>query len=294
LKNRIVIAGIVSSIIIGIMVLVIIGGNEEQPTENPVNTESQQETKVVGVQKKDVRSATEVVDNIVPEHNNLNETVVSTAPTPAPNSDAPPENDPEPVHYINDIDPEDQPRSFHRSSFADREHFPDGFEITGEIYLSEDGWKLDLPATNPDGIPISGMIESPVIALDFPSNAISSGWKEVSPTGTEVLIEVAASPDGENWTSWYPTTGAHMDGEIVEFNEVSGEVNPNYGYTLGDMVFFGLGQYQYYKYSIMLYSETNESPTVSDFFIFQQDTTMGDGEIVEYSEQTDITKSEGS
>lgn len=269
-------------------------GEEEKPSESLTNIDSQEDTKVVDVQKKEPNPTTEVVDNIVPEQNDTKKVVVSAEPTPAPNSDAPPENDPEPTHLINGMDPEDQPRSFHRSSFANLEHFPDDFSITGEIYLSEDGWKLDLPATNPDGIPVSGMIESPAIALDFPSNAISSGWKEVSPTGTEVLIELAASPDGENWTSWYPTTGAHMDGEIKEFNEVTGEVNPNYGYTLGDMVFFGLGQYQYYKYSIMLYSETNESPTVSDFFIFQQDTTMGDGEIVEYSEETDITKSEGS
>ncbi len=206
--------------------------------------------------------------------------------------DATPEEEPEPIHWYNGMNPEDQPRAFHRESFAGRTSYPPGFKITGDdVRLGEQGWTL---APGEDGIPRSGMIESPPMKLEFPSNALNSLWNEVSPEGTEVLFELAASPDGEHWTSWHPTTGAHTAGPIAEFNEATGERNPNYGFTRGDMVFFGVDLYQYYRYSIMLYSETAESPSVSDFVLYQQDSTMGDGALVEYDPASDITFSEDS
>lgn len=199
------------------------------------------------------------------------------------------EDDIEPVNFYNGMDPEDQPRAFDRASFVGLSSIPKGFVITGDAILTKQGWSLKPPATGQEDAPRSGMIESPVYQLEFPSNALSSGWKEVSPPGTEVLIEIAASPDGKNWTDWYPTTGAHMDGEISEYNEVTFEKNPNYGYTLGDMVFFGVGKYQYYKYSMMLYSENPSAPLVSNFYVYLQDSTMGDGYMVEYDESRDMS-----
>jgi hypothetical protein len=94
---------------------------------------------------------------------------------------------------------------------------------------------------------------------------------------------VAASPDGENWTSWYPTTGAHMDGEISP-TYPDGSPNPNYGFILGDTAFFGNGLYTYFKYSVTLYSETKEAPVVSNFRLYYQDSTMGDGYLVIYKD----------
>lgn len=233
-----------------------------------------------------------------------------TPPTPAPAQSVPqqaaevapggglepaePADDPEPVHWYNGMDPESQPRSFHRVSFAHRQTYPEGFLITGDdVRLTDAGWTLAPPKQGEEALPRSGMIESPVIPTDFPSNAITPFWKEVSPDGTEILIELAASPDGEHWTSWFPTTGAHMDGEILQFNEVTGEPNPNYGYTLGDMVFFGVRQFRYYKYTMLLYSETADSPVLSDFTIYQQDSTLGDGHLVEYKPELDLSKEGG-
>lgn len=198
---------------------------------------------------------------------------------------------PEPINYYNGMDPESQPRSFHRTSFRNLDKFPAGFTLTGDyLRLSAQGWTLAPPTEGEEDLPRSGMVESPVFELDFPSNALSSLWKEDVPAGTDVLVELAASPDGVNWTDWYPTTGEHVDDEPVQFNEDTGEPNPNYGYTFGDVAFFGLGKYKYYKYNLMLYSETGDSPVLSDLAIYQQDSTMGDGYEVEYVADMDSRK----
>ncbi len=197
--------------------------------------------------------------------------------------DTNPDDDEEPINWFNGMNPEDQPRAFHRLGFEGLRSYPPGYTVTGEeMRLSDGGWTLAPPTAGEEEAPRSSMVESPVFELDFPSNSITPIWKETSPEGTEVLVEVAASPDGRNWTSWYPTTGAHTAGAISRTDR-HGKPNPNYGYTRGDMVFLGVGLYRYYKYNMMLYSEVENSPTVSDFALYYQDSTMGDGHIVEYT-----------
>lgn len=187
----------------------------------------------------------------------------------------------EPINWYNGRDPETQPRTYFDQSFSNLTSTPDGFTVVGEeMRLSGLGWTL-APATAGDETrPRSAMVESPVLPLEFPSNAMNPMWREDSPAGTEVLVELALSPDGKNWTDWFPTTGGHLPQEIPP-TYPDGTPNPNYGYQQGDMVFWGLKQHKFFKYAITLYSETGAAPTVTDFRMFYQDSTMGEGAIAE-------------
>jgi hypothetical protein len=186
--------------------------------------------------------------------------------------------EPEPVHYHNGLDPNQQPRDFVHMTFT-AGALPAGFEASGTYELTPAGITLP-PATPGDKKPRMAMVESPTLPLNFPSNAVNPLWKENSPDGTEVLVEVALSPDGEKWTDWMPTTSGHYEGEMSP-TYPDGRPNPNYGYTAGDMTFYGLKQFQYFRYAMTLYSENEASPVVSDFRLFYQDSTMGDGQIAQ-------------
>ncbi len=198
------------------------------------------------------------------------------------------EEDKEPTHTYNGMDPEMQPRDIMRFSFAGLGVIPADYRVEGQdLLLTDAGLTLNPPKPGDEDLPRSGMLESPPVMLNFNSNAVNPMWKEHSPEGTEVLVEIALSPDGEHWTDWFPTTGAHTAGEISE-TYPDGRPNPNYGYVLGDMTFYGLKQYQFFKYALTLYSETGESPVVSDFQLFYQDSTMGEGSLVEVGEDSPL------
>jgi len=185
---------------------------------------------------------------------------------------------PERTHYYNGQDPNQQPRDVFHEGFAGMNRLPTGYEATGDFVLSPDGLTIKGATAGEDGKPRMAMIESPAIPLKFQSNAVNPLWKEVSPEGTEVLVEVSLSEDGQTWTDWMPTTSGHYEGDMSP-TYPDGRPNPNYGYTLGDMTFYGLKRFQYFRYAMTLYSDTNKSPLVSDFRLFYQDSTMGDTEV---------------
>ncbi len=187
---------------------------------------------------------------------------------------------PEDTHYYNGMDPDLQPRKILHITLAGMRTVPDGYETTGDFHLAQGGWTLAPPAPGEEARPRIAMIESPPLTLDFQSNAVNPLWKEVSPDGTEVLVEVSLSQDGANWTDWMPTTSGHYEGGVSP-TFPDGRPNPNYGYTLGDMTFYGLTRFQFFRYAVTMYSETDETPVVSDFRLFYQDSTMGDADLVQ-------------
>jgi len=185
----------------------------------------------------------------------------------------------EPINWYNGMNPEDQPRTYFDQSFSNLTAYPDGFKVEGDdMRLVGAGWTLAPPSAGEEDKPRSAMVESPAMPLEFGSNAMNAMWREDSPEGTEVLVEIALSPDGKNWTDWFPTIGGHLPQEIPA-TYPDGRPNPNYGYEQGDMVFWGLKQYSHFKYAITLYSETTAAPVVSDFRMFYQDSTMGEGSL---------------
>lgn len=235
-------------------------------------------------EKKSAPEPREIPEVPTPEPDEMAAIIAGEKPEEA---DLDPSDDPEPVHYYNGMNPEDQPRAFFDMSFQGLDAFPPGFEITGnDIRLSDAGFTLAPPAPGEEDLPRSGMVESPPYSLDFLSNAMNPMWKESSPDGTEVLVEISLSPDGEYWTDWFPTTGAHTAGDIEPYFP-DGRPNPNYGYERGSMVFYGLEQFEFFRFAVTMYSESGASPVVSDFRMFYQDSTMGEGALAQVPNESE-------
>lgn len=185
--------------------------------------------------------------------------------------------EPEPIHYTESgMDPADQPRAFYQQDFKPGE-LPEGFELHN-VRLTERGFELE---PGEAGQPRVGMVQSPPMPFDFNSNAFAPMWVEDLPEGTSVLVEVAVSPDGENWGMWHQADVDHDSyGQVSEFYP-DGSPNPNYGYTPGGNFIWGDMTWKYFRYNIALYSETGESPSVSSFRGFYQDSTLEQGKLAE-------------
>lgn len=180
------------------------------------------------------------------------------------------------------MDPELQPRKTHLLDFRDLTSVPEGFKLDGVI-LTDKGFQLPPPAPGEEDLPRFGSIESPVYALDFPSNAVSPLWLEDLPEGTNIFIELAVTPDAENWGIWHPI---EPDDDVAEITDTfpDGRPNPNAGHKAGGVLFWGFRQYQQYKFKVTLSSEVKESPTLGTFHLFYQDSTLGQGHIAELQE----------
>jgi|GEM_PF-5469163 len=187
------------------------------------------------------------------------------------------EDEEEPIHYNEDgMNPEDQPRKFFVQHFRPGE-LPDGYKLHN-VRLTDRGFELEPGAP---GQPRIGMIESPPLVLDFPSNAVAPSWIDDLPEGTSVLVEVSVSPDGENWGMWHTADVDHDSyGQVSEFYP-DGTPNPNYGYTPGGLFIWGNMLWTHWRYTVALYSDSHESPAMSSLRMYYQDSTMGGGRLAE-------------
>ena len=126
-----------------------------------------------------------------------------------------------------------------------------------------------------------GRITSPGVKMDFASNMLSPLWKAELPDGTELSFELAVSQDGESWGPWN-----QMDADVDAMGAINpsfpdGRPNPNYGFTPGGILGFGLEKWQWFRYRITLSSDGGASPFVSAVRVFYQDTTLGKGRLAE-------------
>jgi hypothetical protein len=184
------------------------------------------------------------------------------------------EMEPEGINYNeHGMNPEDQPRQFFVQHFRPGE-LPPGYTLHN-VRLTERGFELE--GGGRAGEPRIGMIESPPLPLDFPSNAVAPSWIDDLPEGTSVLIEISVSPDGENWGMWHAADVDHDSFGQVSPTYPDGSPNPNYGYTPGGLFIWGNLLWTHWRYTIALYSDSQESPSVSSLRMFYQDSTMGEG-----------------
>jgi len=178
------------------------------------------------------------------------------------------------------VDPEHQPRAYMTADFRGLDAPPEGFKLEN-VVLTDEGFTLPPPAPGEENKPRTGIIESPPQMFDFFSNAITPMWKEKLPDGTDMFVEAQVSPDGVHWGPWQ---WVEIDEDA--FGQVSptypdGRPNPNYGYTIGTTLAWGLTQWGYVRYRVRLFSEGPESPVLSMFRIFFQDSTLGEGRIAD-------------
>lgn len=206
------------------------------------------------------------------------------SPTPAPTAEAtelvaeaPPEIVPEePINWYNGMNPEDQPRAYYELMFAKLDKFPPGFIANG-VMLTEMGLQL-VPGAS------EGTLISAAERFDFPTNAVGPMWMENIPPGTDIMVEVQVSPDGEIWGPWqYVTIDTDSYGTTAQYYP-DGRPNPNYGYSPGGLLAWGDMQFGYMKYKITLYSENEDTPTIASWRAHYQDSTMGEGHIATVAE----------
>ncbi len=78
--------------------------------------------------------------------------------------------------------------------------------------MSQDGgkvsWAVSSPPSSVTGLSTQsnaawGVYTSPVFQSDFPFNAVGLAWKADTPPGTQIVVEVHASSDGQQWSQWF-------------------------------------------------------------------------------------------
>lgn len=183
------------------------------------------------------------------------------------------------------FDPEDQPRTFFLMDFSGLSELPDGF-TQEDLEITDKGITLKPLAEGEEAKPRYGVLHSPPEEMQFPSNAVSPLWKQEVSDGTSVFIEVSVSPDGESWGLWHPINYDEDGGQPAEYYP-DGSPNPNFGYTPGGVLCWGMAQFRQFRYRATLYSETNDSPVFSGFRLFYQDTTLGEGHIAVVNEDVE-------
>jgi len=172
---------------------------------------------------------------------------------------------------------------------SDMGEIPEGFKMEN-VELTDEGIKLKPPKPGEENTPRFGTVETAPQEMFFPSNAISPFWREDIAEDTSIFVEVSVSPDGKTWGLWN-TVMPDTDGEAGASNSEflpDGSPNPYYGYIPGGVFFWGNRQYKYFKFRANLYSETADSPVLSGFRVFYQDSTLGEGHLAEINvEQKD-------
>jgi hypothetical protein len=184
------------------------------------------------------------------------------------------------------FDPEDQPRTFFSTDFKGLSAPPDGYTLE-DLEITDKGITLKPLGEGEESKPRYGVLNSPPQEMQFPSNAVSPLWKQEVSDGTSVFVEVSLSPDGDTWGIWHPIHYDEDAGQPTEFYP-DGSPNPNFGYTPGGVLCWGMAQFKYFRYRATLYSETKDSPLLSGFRLFYQDTTLGDGHLADVGE--DLTE----
>lgn len=186
------------------------------------------------------------------------------------------------------VDPEKQPRAFKSQDFRNLTSIPAGFTVDN-LELSNEGFRLQPPKPGEENSPRMGTLESPVDMFEFPSNAVSPLWLEKLPEGTDIFVEVSVSPNGADWGMWHwIEPDEHGLGAISE-TYPDGSPNPNYGYIPGSQMAWGLTQWTYVRYRVTLYADggVEDTPVLSAFRLYYQDSTLGEGHLAEKTEQAE-------
>jgi len=163
---------------------------------------------------------------------------------------------------------ESRPREYHDVDFGDSKLLPRGVRLSNLI-LTGRGLELAQDAFDSGEETVIGKLESPAQIFSAESSEITPLWKIDSAEEGEsgAIIELAFSTNGANWSKWFEVhSDRDSEGEITSFYP-DGKPSPNNGYIPGEILNFGSDQYQYFRYRIWLYSQTNQSPVLSDFRI---------------------------
>lgn len=153
----------------------------------------------------------------------------------------------------------------------------DGYTLEG-LKRTEEGLTLDTDeATSITAAgAVLGVLESPSLALGFPSNAVQPIWRAKTSEDGTIQVEISLSPDGENWSHWYPS---EPTGDDISPTYPDGRPNPNYGAVSGGAIANGLRLLPYVRYRVTLTAYGEKRPVLHEFKITHLDSTDGQGEL---------------
>lgn len=181
----------------------------------------------------------------------------------------PPENETPPPAEEEAKEPESNAeRAYLIEDFRDKNKNWSNYKMTG-VRVTDEGIVMEDGQTN-------GVVESPTMTLQLPSNLVALLWKEERPDGAFISPEMQISADGQNWSSWYPIEST---GDDINPLYPDGTPNPNYGYVPGGYVSLGLELIPFirYKFTMSRLGVTTQSPTMKGIRFYHLDSTLGEG-----------------
>lgn len=169
-------------------------------------------------------------------------------------------------------------RQFYSDKWERFEKVPEGYQLEGVVH-TEEGLTLAPADENSTGtgevVSRRGSVESPPLLLDFPSNFMMPLWRHKAPQETGIGVEMAVSPDGEQWSQWFPL---EESGDEISPTYPDGSPNPNYGFVGGTGITNGTRLYSFAKYRVTLTSaDRNAAPVLQEFKIYYVDSAGPDG-----------------
>lgn len=194
----------------------------------------------------------------------------------------------EALRYQDSLLAPDHPRALWVEDFRSGE-LPPGYALHG-ARLTERGFELEPAESGEKGQIRIGMVESPALELDFPSNTVGMAWLANLPEGTSALVEISVSPDGKNWDMWHATGVEHDTHSLYP----EGSATPEIGQTPGRLFMtWGDQLWSHWRYRISLYAEEGESPVISSIENAYQDTTGREGRAGEIKGPAEADRYEG-
>lgn len=157
------------------------------------------------------------------------------------------------------------------ADFTNLSQLPEDLVIEN-LNLTDNGFELSPTQKEERKIRTGFLISSP-IKMDYPCNEIKSAWIEKIPEGTDILLELSLSADGNKWSEWQPIKLYTGDDYPME------EIGANDEFTFG--ADFGRGRvlWLFFKYKITFTSENDSTPVFSKIKFLFRDTTHGSGEM---------------
>lgn len=165
-------------------------------------------------------------------------------------------------------------RDYRVDDFRDPKMDMTGYKLDG-LEITSAGLTL---AAAPDGKKEGirkGVLESPTLPLSFASNYMMPLWKAKTNEGSGLTVEMAISPDGQDWSSWF-TLGPNADEISATYPD--GRPNPNYGYQGGEGIANGTRLYSFARYRVTMTSgDATQDPFLEAFRVYYVDSTGPDG-----------------
>ncbi|MGI8907689.1 MAG: hypothetical protein ACR2IE_14505 [Candidatus Sumerlaeaceae bacterium] len=160
---------------------------------------------------------------------------------------------------------------------------PAFFTKMDNVEPTPDGIKLK---RQPDGkFPVQGIMQSMPIPTEIAIQTVGAHWRQNSPAGTGVKVELSTSRDGSTWTAWDESNPDPHNDDVSRVYP-DGRPNPNYGETIGDLSSRTDNQGRLVRYRVSLTTENaDQTPVIQTIALTYMDNTLPGTTLVPQKEE---------